>query len=102
LLDACRLTRLNQHYRPTLQLCQMFLDGLGPLLEPGAVRAPAFFFPMELLFQEAVGSIVQSGLPAVSRQSRYVDQPIFGSPNNSLSCTPDIVIGNPPVAVVDT
>jgi 5-methylcytosine-specific restriction enzyme subunit McrC len=102
LLDACRITRLNQHYRPAVELCRLFLQGLGLELKRGGVSAPAFFFPMEDVFQEAVTSILRSKLPAVSRQSTYENQPIAGGPAHPLSFAPDIVVHKPPVLVIDT
>jgi 5-methylcytosine-specific restriction enzyme subunit McrC len=102
LLDTCRITRLNQHYRPAVELCRIFLQGLGLQLETGGVSAPAFFFPMEDVFQEAVTNLLRAKLPAVSRQSTYANQPTAGGPDHSLSFAPDIVVGKPPVLVIDT
>src|SRR5262249_18051081 len=63
LLDACTMNRLNQRYRPALDLCRLFLAQSGLGLDVGAVAAPAYFFPMELVFQEAVTNLLQSRLP---------------------------------------
>jgi 5-methylcytosine-specific restriction enzyme subunit McrC len=102
LLDASRITRLNQHYRPAVELCRLYLEGLGLELDSGNVSAPAFFFPMADVFQEAITSMLRSNLSAVSRQSKYANQPIAGGPDHVLSFVPDIVVGKPPVVVLDT
>ena len=102
LLDACRITRLNQHYRASLELCRLFLEQAGLELEPGEVATPAFFFPMELVFQEAVASLLKERLPHVSRQSGKSYKPVSGEPARTLSFTPDIIVGTPPQLVADT
>src|SRR5437763_15937545 len=76
LIDACRITRLNQHYGPAIALCRLFLEGAGLELETGDLPAPAYFFPMEMVFQEAVTSLLRARLPAVARQSGRTYQPV--------------------------
>src|SRR5205823_5955817 len=39
LIDACRITRLNQHYGPAIALCRLFLEGAGLELETGDLSA---------------------------------------------------------------
>jgi 5-methylcytosine-specific restriction enzyme subunit McrC len=102
LLDSCRITRLNQHYRPAVDLCRLFLEGAGLELDPGDIAAPAFFFPMELVFQEAITSLLRSRLPHVSRQSGRSYQPAVGAPIRALSFSADIVVGQPPILLIDT
>lgn len=102
LLSACRINRLNQHYGPALELCRLFLAQSGLDLDVGSVAAPAYFFPMELVFQEAVTSLLRSRLPKVSRQSSRSHQPVAGIPERSLTFVADIVVGSPPQLVIDT
>jgi 5-methylcytosine-specific restriction enzyme subunit McrC len=101
LLASCRITRLNRHYHPALELCRLFVDQAGVELDVGAVSAPAYFFPMEMVFQEAVTSRLRSRFPWVSSQKRrHYDS--VSSPTRTLTFVPDIVIGAPPQLVIDT
>jgi len=102
LLASCRITRLNRHYRPALELCRLLLDQAGMGLGVGSVGAPAYFFPMDMVFQEAVTSLLQSQLPAVSRQTGRSYQPVAATPTRPFTFSADIVIGAPPQLVIDT
>lgn len=102
LLLACRISRLNQHYVPALELCRIVLDQLGLEADGGNVAAPAYFFPMELVFQEAVTNLLQARLTKVSRQSGRTYHPIVGEPRRPLTFAADIVVGSPPQLVIDT
>jgi 5-methylcytosine-specific restriction enzyme subunit McrC len=102
LLDACRITRLNRHYQPSLQLCRLVVDQAGIALDAGETTAPAFFFPMQDVFQEAVTSLLRDRLPAVTRQASASHHAIAGGPQRSLGYAPDIVVGSPPRLVIDT
>lgn len=102
LLDECRITRLNLHYQPTLALCRLFLEQSGLTAERGEISAPAFFFPLEWVFQEAVSTFLIERLPKVSRQASRSYQPVAGQPIRALSFAPDILIGDPPRLVADT
>jgi 5-methylcytosine-specific restriction enzyme subunit McrC len=102
LVGSCRITRLNQHYRPAVELCRMFLEQSGVGLDVGEVTAPAYFFPMERVFQEAVTSLLRSRLPKVSRQFSRSYQTVTGIPARSLTFAADIVVGSPPQLVIDT
>jgi 5-methylcytosine-specific restriction endonuclease McrBC regulatory subunit McrC len=103
-LDACqgRVMRLNQHYAPAFKLCRLLLEGSGVEAENGAVPAPAYFFPLPGVFQEAVANLLKARLPNVSSQTSSRHQPIAGSPPLSMSYKPDVVLGAPPQLVVDT
>jgi 5-methylcytosine-specific restriction enzyme subunit McrC len=102
LLGSCRITRLNQHYRSALELCRLLLEQSGLNLNVGLVSAPAYFFPMELVFQEAVTCLLRNRFPKVSRQSGRSFKPKVGAPARSLTFAADIVIGLPPQLVIDT
>jgi 5-methylcytosine-specific restriction enzyme subunit McrC len=102
LVGSCRITRLNQHYRPAVELCRVFLEQSGVGLDVGRVAAPAYFFPMELVFQEAVTNLLRSRLAKVSRQSGRSYQSVTGIPARSLTFAADIVVGSPPQLVIDT
>ncbi len=103
LVDACRISRLNQHYRSAVQLCQLFLDQSGVELDAGDISAPAFFFPMAIVFQEAVSALLKERLGQVASQSSRAYQPVEGQPARTLTIVPDITVGvRPPLLVVDT
>jgi 5-methylcytosine-specific restriction endonuclease McrBC regulatory subunit McrC len=102
LLDACRITRLNQRYRPSLQLCRLVLEQAGIALDAGQTAAPAFFFPMQDVFQEAVTCLLRDRLPAVTRQASSSHRAITGGPQRTLGYMPDMVVGSPPRLVIDT
>jgi 5-methylcytosine-specific restriction enzyme subunit McrC len=101
-LPSWRITRLNRHYRPALELCRLLFDQLGATLDPGSLAAPACFFPMDIVFQEAVTALLRKRVPAVARQRGGTHHPISGTPARPLTFTPDIVIGSPPSLVLDT
>lgn len=102
LLDSCRITRLNQHYRPALALCRLVLEQAGVELRFGGVSVPAYFLPMELVFQEAVTTFLRRRLPTVYRQFIRTHQPNAGTPPRPLRFAADIVVGVPPQLVIDT
>jgi 5-methylcytosine-specific restriction enzyme subunit McrC len=102
LLNACVITRLNQHYNSALELCGLYLNQAGVELNVGSVGAPAYFFPMEMVFQEAVTAFLSSKMPKVRRQTGGSFQPVAGQPVRQLTFAADIVIGAPPQLVIDT
>lgn len=102
MLDECRRSRLYSHYKPALELCRLFLEQRGVELEPGAISTPAYFFPMEKVFEQAVTSFLRSRLSEVFGQVSRAHQPVEGAPVRSLAFTPDIVVGDPPRLVIDT
>ena len=102
LLDGCRITRLNHHYGPAIALCRLFLEGAGLELESGDLPAPAYFFPMEMVFQEAVTSLLRARLPGVARQRGRTYQPAGDVSDHPLAYAADIVVGKPPSLVIDT
>ena len=102
LVRACRITRLNQVYRPSVELCSLLVAELGVASSTGTTRAPSFFFPMAMVFQEGITELLRRTFPHVSRQSgrTYISEP--GPPPRTFSFAADILIGSPPVLVVDT
>jgi 5-methylcytosine-specific restriction enzyme subunit McrC len=102
LLASCRIDRLNRRYESALDLCRLFLEQSGIELEPGDVGAPAYFFPMEMVFQEAVATLLRTRLPDVSRQSGRSHAPVSGQPARPLTFAADVVVGSPPRLVIDT
>lgn len=101
-LSSWTPTRLNRHYGPALRLCQLFLDQTGIELGTGTLSAPSFFFPMDIVFQEAVTSFLQSRYPNVFRQRGGSYVPVAGTPTRSLTFVADIVLDKPPKLVLDT
>lgn len=102
LIEAYRETRLNLHYAPLIQLCRLFLEQAGVELEPGNVRAPAFFFPMEYVFQEAITALLGDRIPDVARQPSGSHSPAAGFPSRRISFSGDIAVGSPPMLILDT
>jgi 5-methylcytosine-specific restriction enzyme subunit McrC len=100
-LPSWHITRLNRHYEPALELCRLLFDQADASLEVGSLAAPAYFFPMETVFQEAVTTLLRNRLPSVARQREGSHQPVSGSPARPLTFAPDIVIGSPPSLVLD-
>jgi 5-methylcytosine-specific restriction enzyme subunit McrC len=49
-----RRDRFVQHYDPAMPICQLILEGLNPLTQPGHRRAMSMLFPMESVFEEYV------------------------------------------------
>jgi 5-methylcytosine-specific restriction enzyme subunit McrC len=101
-LPSWRITRLNRHYQPALELCRLLFDQAGASIDVGPLAAPAYFFPMEMVFQEGVTTLLRKRLPVVSRQRGRSHQPVSGTPARPLTFAADIVIGSPPRLVIDT
>lgn len=102
LLNSYTITRLNRHYRSALELSRLFLDQAGIEMAVGEVSAPAYFFPMSDVFQEAVTTFLRDRIPNVVRQTGGSYQPVAGGPVRPLTFAADIVVGTPPKLVVDT
>jgi 5-methylcytosine-specific restriction enzyme subunit McrC len=101
LFQRVRLTRLTAQYRPALELCRLWFDRGGVEHAAGEVEAPAFFFPMEKVFEAGVTNYLGTHLPRVRSQVGRSLTP-EGSTSRRFSFTPDVVIGDPPSVVVDT
>lgn len=102
LLGSTRITRLNQHYEPALELCRIVLAN-GGLEYPGSTTtAPAFFFPMAQIFQDAVANHLRRRLSGVRPQWGRSIKATGGFPDHPLVYIPDITIGDPPAVVLDT
>jgi 5-methylcytosine-specific restriction enzyme subunit McrC len=100
-LDACRINRLNEHYRPALDLARLLIVQCGIDAELRSIGGPAFFFPMEKVFEHAVTNYLVRHFP-VHRQAGKSYEPVSGSPHISLNFAADIVIGRPARLVIDT
>jgi 5-methylcytosine-specific restriction enzyme subunit McrC len=102
--DALRLTRLNQRYEPALRLARLFVTGSGVGQAIGAVHAPAFFLPMEEVFERAVANACSDRIANVHAQygsTRHFVH-VAGGPVLPVTIRPDILIGAPPFLVADT
>lgn len=58
-VQSIKLTRLNQQYRPLLNLAKLFLQGLGVELSTHSSPAFAFVFDMNQLFEAFITKFVQ-------------------------------------------
>lgn len=65
LLERMRWTRLNEHYRPLLELARVVLGGSMLEVQGGQVRAPGFTLRLFDVFEQFVRTALQeaSGLP---------------------------------------
>lgn len=102
LLGATRITRLNQHYEPALELCRIVLEGIGLEYPGSTTTAPAFFFPMAEVFEAAVANYLRCRLSGVRSQVGGTVKAGGGTPAHPLNFRPDVTIGDPPVLVLDT
>lgn len=103
LVAEVRLTRLNTHYRPALDLCRLYLEGRGVEQPTGDVAAPAFLFPMAQVFEAAVASFLAARLTDVRIQPERSLAPVSGEPGHALAFRPDLLIGEGPgLLVLDT
>jgi 5-methylcytosine-specific restriction enzyme subunit McrC len=103
LATGIRLTRLNAHYRPALELCRLYLEGRAVEQPTGEVPAPAFMFPMEQVFEAAVANYLAMKRSDLKIQAERSLTPISGEPHHALTYRPDVVVGKaPPLLVLDT
>lgn len=102
LIGACRITRLNQHYGPALELSRLLIEQSGIEADLGPVSVPAYFFPMESVFEKAVTNLLTRQLANVRSQTGKPYKPIAGTTGLSLTYAADIVVGAPPRLVIDT
>lgn len=100
LVAAVQLSRLNAHYRAALNLCRVYLDGRGVEQPTGEAPAPAFLFPMELVFESAVANYLQAQLRGVTIQPQRSVVPVSGGPSHVLTYRPDLVVGEIPSRLV--
>ena len=80
----------------------MFLAQVTVEKRPGGVAAPAFFFPMEVVFERAVTNLLKQRLPDVRAQYGRTYRQRGGEPPRAVSYAADIVVGSPPGIVIDT
>jgi 5-methylcytosine-specific restriction enzyme subunit McrC len=103
LVAEVRLTRLNAHYRPALDLCRLYLEGRAVEQPTGNVAAPAFLFPMEQVFEAAVANFLAGRLADVRIQPERSLAPLGGAPGHVLAYRPDLLVGEQaPLLVLDT
>lgn len=102
--EALALTRLNRHYAPALRLARLFVTGSGVDRATGDVDVPAFFLPMEEVFELAVANACADRLPGVRPQRGSARHFVHmaGGPILPITIRPDILIGAPPLLVADT
>ena len=63
--DPKQLTRLNEHYRPLLNLAQLFLDGGSLQMAAGDLTSFSFVFDMNELFESFVASFIRRNASAI-------------------------------------
>ncbi len=104
--DAVSLTRLNQHYKPSLRLARLALEGSGIVDSAGDHATAAFFVRMWSVWENAAASALRdAGVTNLLEKPRYSN--VFvqdgGFPSRSVTVEPDLVIGHRlrPTLVVD-
>ena len=94
--NLVRLNRLNQHYRPSLDLARLALEGAGVVDSAGSLTAPAYFVLMWQIWENAAAAALRdAGIRDLVEKPRYgtafVQQ--HGQPNLSVTIEPDLIIG---------
>ena len=94
--DRLHLTRLNQHYEPSLRLARLALEGAGVVDAAGAATAPAYFVLMWKVWENAVASALRDAqvMPLIEKPmwaDKYVQ--LSGHPKVTVGIEPDLVIG---------
>lgn len=94
--DGLRYNRLNQHYKPSLRLARLALEGAGVVDSAGEYAAAAFFVQMWRIWENATFSALRdAGVTNLLEKPRY--NQIFvqdgGYPSRSITIEPDVVVG---------
>jgi 5-methylcytosine-specific restriction enzyme subunit McrC len=106
MFGAVNLSRLNRYYEPALRLCQLFLEGSGVRADLGDVVVPAFFVPMEEVFERAVVNTLREEIGlSVHHGALFTDRfrHMAGNPALVIGFRPDILLGprERPVLILD-
>lgn len=104
--DRVRLNRLNQHYKPSLRLARLALEGAGVVDSAGTFTAPAYFVLMWQVWENAAAAALRdAGVADLIEKPRYGTAFVHrhGEPDLSITIEPDLVIGRrqAPRLVVD-
>jgi 5-methylcytosine-specific restriction enzyme subunit McrC len=94
--DRVRVTRLNEHYGPSLALARLALEGAGVTDAAGSAIAPAHFVLMWKVWENSVASALRdAGLRRLLEKPLYTTafQQLAGTPQSSVGIEPDLVIG---------
>lgn len=101
------INRLNEHYRPSLRLTQLALEGAGVEDSVVGKAAPAYLVQMWRIWELAVAQALRH----TPNSLRVIEQPVYsnrfeqsdGVPSISVAIIPDILIGSrvKPAHVVD-
>ncbi|MEO3939776.1 hypothetical protein V3C41_01680 [Paenarthrobacter nicotinovorans] len=105
-LDRLQLNRLNQHYKPSLRLARLALEGAGVIGSAGEYAAAAFFVQMWRVWENAAASALRdAGVTDLVEKPRYGN--IFvqdgGYPARTVTIEPDLLLGrrSDPRMVID-
>lgn len=94
--DRVQLTRLNQHYLPSLRLARLALEGAGVADLAGSLTAPAFFVLMWKVWENTVESaLADAGVTALRSKPRYRSAFVHsdGKPDLPITIEPDLTVG---------
>ncbi|WP_454778709.1 McrC family protein [Georgenia muralis] len=94
--DRVQLNRLNQHYRPSLRLARLALEGAGVVDSAGTFTAPAYFVLMWQIWENAAAAALRdAGVADLIEKPRYANAFVHrhGWPNLPVTIEPDLVIG---------
>lgn len=92
-LDRITFTRLNEHYRPALQLARLLLDNLTLVDRAGGTSAACFMVDMNYLFErfitERLRRALQGWLAVDSQKGTHLDE------GRKVRMRPDLVFRRP-------
>jgi len=109
-IEKITFTRLNQIFKPYIEMCKIFISHSTLTLQASNVESFTMLLPMEKLFEEFIAEVLQEN-PSYffGTQVPIRAQPIIGKlakdENNKelFRLKPDIIIGSPKIrAIIDT
>lgn len=91
-LPSFRYTRLNDHYRPILELSALVLRNLSVEIHPGAREVRAFLFDMNQVFEDFIFESLRRRLPlSVNTEDTWVQgEPLRLDREGTLRPEPDL------------
>lgn len=91
-----KLDRGMSYYHSPLAWAKLILEGLSPLSMKGTAEAQSLLFPMEMVFENYVASVLGESLPEDSTLSTQVTSKYLTTHNgkNQFQLRPDLMITN--------
>ena len=89
-----RLTRRTQHYRKTMQWCEMFLRQYYATTSCGSEPVVSIMFDMNKVFEDYVAYRMKRDFPGLKIDSQHSSQHLVIAPKNLFRMRPDLLIGD--------